>query len=54
MQVPVDATSGPCDIAVKAIVAGQFELPDGTVLVSAVYAVSTSRRLHKPDKIMIR
>ena len=48
MQVPEDATSGPCDIAVKAIVAGQFEFPDGTELVSAVYAISASRRLHKP------
>ena len=45
MQVPEGATSGPCDIAVKAIVAGQFEFPEGTELVSAVYAISASRRL---------
>ena len=54
MQVPKDATSGPCDIAVKAIVAGQFEFPDGTELVSAVYAVSASRRLRKPITLEIQ
>ena len=54
MQVPEDATSGPCDIAVKTIVAGQFEFPDGTELVSAVYAVSASRRLNKPVTLEIQ
>ena len=48
LQVPEDATSGPCDIAVSAIVAGQFEFPDSTELVSVVYAISVSRRLRKP------
>ena len=54
MQVPENAASGPCDIAVKAIVAGQFEFPDGTELVSAVYAISASRRLHKPVTLEIQ
>ena len=54
MQIPEDATSGPCDIAVKAIVAGKFEFPDGTELVSAVYAISASRRLNKPVKVEIQ
>ena len=34
IQVPEGAISGPCDIAIKAIVAGQFEFPKGTDLVS--------------------
>ena len=48
MQVPEGATSGPCDIIVKAIVAGQFEFPEGTELVSAVYAMSATMKLNKP------
>ena len=43
--MPEGATSEPCDIAIKAIVAGQFEFPEGTDLVSAVYAISVSKRL---------
>ena len=38
------ATSEPCDIAIKAIVAGQFEFPEGTDLISAVYAISVSKQ----------
>ena len=53
MQVPEDVTSGPCDFAVKAIIAGQFEFPEDTELVSAVYAISTSRRLNKPVMLEI-
>ena len=50
IQVPKlkDATSTPCDIAIKAIVAGQFEFPEGTDLVSAVYAISVSKKLTQP------
>ena len=53
MQVPEGAISGPCDFAVEAIIAGQLELPEGTELVSAVYAISASRRLKKPVTIEI-
>ena len=48
IQVPKGATSIPCDIAIKAIVAGQFEFPEGTDLVSAVYAISVSKKLTQP------
>lgn len=54
MEIPRDATSGPCDIAIKAIIAGQFDFPEGTELVSAVYAISTSRRLVKPVSLEIQ
>ena len=46
--MPKGATSTPCDIAIKAIVAGQFEFPEGTDLVSAVYAISVSEKLTQP------
>ena len=46
--MPKGATSTPCDIAIKAIVAGQFEFPEGTDLVSAVYAISMSKKLSQP------
>ena len=48
IQVPMDATSTPCNVAIKAIVAGQFEFPEGTDLVSAVYAISVSKKLTQP------
>ena len=48
IQVPKGATSTSCDIAIKAIVAGQFEFPEGTDLVSAVYAISVSKKLTQP------
>ena len=51
--MPEGATSGPCDFAVKAIIAGQFEFPEDTELVSAVYAISASRRLNKPVMLEI-
>ena len=54
MQVPEDAISGPCDIAVKAIVAGKFHFPVEAELVSAVYAISASRSLIKPVKVEIQ
>ena len=54
MQVPEGATSGPCDIAVKVIIAGQFEFPVNTQLVSAVYAISPSRKLKKPVQLEIQ
>ena len=54
IQVPEGATSEPCDIAIKAIVAGQFEFPEGTDLVSAVYAIFVSKRLTKPVMLEIQ
>ena len=51
--MPEGATSGPCDFAVKAIIAGQFEFPEDTELVSAVYAISASRKLNKPVMLEI-
>ena len=42
--VPSDVT---IHLAVKAIVSGQFELPDDTYLVSAIYWVSSSQRFQK-------
>ena len=54
IQVPEGATSEPCDIAIKAIVAGQFEFPEGTDLVSAVYAISASKSLIKPVMLEIQ
>ena len=54
MHVPEDATSELCDFAVKAIVAGQFQLPMGFELVSAVYAISASRKLNKSVMLEIQ
>ena len=54
MQIPEGALSGPCDIAVKVIIAGEFEFPKGTQLVSAVYAISPSRKLKKPVQLEIQ
>ena len=54
MHVSEGTTSGPCDFAVKAIVAGQFQFPVEAELVSAVYAISASRRLKKPVNIEIQ
>ena len=52
--MPEGATSEPCDIAIKAIAAGQFEFPEGTDLVSAVYAISVSKKLTKPVMLEIQ
>ena len=54
MHVPEGAISSPCDFAVKAIVAEQFQLPMASELASAVYAISASRRLHKSVKLEIQ
>ena len=43
-----------CDVAVKALVGGQFKFPDGSILVSAVYAVSLTRKLLKSALIAIQ
>lgn len=43
-----------CDVVVKALVGGQFEFPDGSVPVSAVYAISLTRKLLKPAILEIQ
>ena len=42
------------EVAVTALVGGQFQLPDGTELISAVYALSISKPLLKPVKLEIQ
>ena len=43
-----------CEVAVKAIVGGQFQLPKGSELISVVYAISVSKPLLKPVKLEIQ
>ena len=43
-----------CEVAVKALVGGQFQLPEDTKLISAVYSISVSKPLHKPIKLEIQ
>ena len=38
-------------VTVKAIIAGPFQFPEGTELVSAVYAISLTKPLHEPVKM---
>ena len=37
-----------CEVAVRALVGGQFQLPEDTELISAVYSISVSKPLLKP------
>ena len=48
--------TGPCgmDIVVGALVGGCFKFPEGTELVSAVYAVSFSKDILQPVQIGIQ
>ena len=48
LQCPRGAVSENTEVAVTAIVRGCFDLPKGTELVSAVYAISVSKPLLKP------
>ena len=43
-----------CGIAVTALVGGQFLLPEGTQLISAVYAISTHKSLLKPLRLELQ
>ena len=56
MHVPEDALlpSETCLISVKAIVAGFFQFPKGTEPVSAVYAISLSKKFYKPVKLELQ
>ena len=40
-----------CSVSVKALIGGRFILPQGTELVSALYAISASRKFQKEVKI---
>ena len=42
------------EVAMTALVDGQFQLPEGTELISAVYALSVSKPLLKPIKLEIQ
>ena len=47
----VEGTLSPtdtCEVAVRALVGGQFQLPEDTELISAVYRISVSKPLLKP------
>ena len=43
-----------CEVSIAAIVGGEFECPSGTMLVSAVYAVSVSKALLQPVQLSIQ
>ena len=42
------------EVAITALVGGQFQLPEGTELISAVYALSVSKPLLKPIQLEIQ
>ena len=43
-----------CEVAVRALVGGQFQLPEDTELISAVYSISVSKPLLKEVKLEIQ
>ena len=50
MHIPQDALlpNETCFVFIKAAVAGLFQFPKGTEQVSAVYAISSTQKFHKP------
>ena len=46
--------SDTCEVVVKALVGGKFHFPEGTELVSAVYAVSFAKKLVKAVEMEIQ
>ena len=56
INVPQDTLSSTdtIEVAMTALVGGQFQLPEGTELISAVYALSVSKPLLKPVKLEIQ
>ncbi|XP_019854246.1 PREDICTED: uncharacterized protein LOC109583372 [Amphimedon queenslandica] len=48
LECPQGAVSKETEVAVTALAGGNFKVPKGTVLVSAVYAISVSKALLKP------
>ena len=43
-----------CEVALSALVGGQFHIPEGTEPISAVYAISVSKPLLQPIKLEIQ
>ncbi len=43
-----------CEVDVKALVGGKFKFPSGSELISAVYAISFTRKLAKPVRLEIQ
>ena len=54
LRCPEGAVSKDTEVAVAALVSGNFKIPKGTVLVSAVYAISVSNPLLKPLTIELQ
>ena len=55
LRIGVNENESPrFEVAVMALVGGQFKFPKNTVLVSAVYAVSVSKRLLNPLRLEIQ
>ena len=54
--IPEDTLSpiNTCEVAVTAMVGGQFQLPEGSELISVVYGISFSKPLLKPVKLEIQ
>ena len=46
--------SDTCEVVVKAIVGGNFQFPDDTELVSAVYAVAFAKKILQPVEMEIQ
>ena len=46
--------SDTCEVVVKALVGGKFQFPEGTELVSAVYAVAFAKKLLEPIEMEIQ
>ena len=46
--------SDTCEVVVKALVGGRFQFPEGTQLVSAVYAVAFAKKLLEPVEMEIQ
>ena len=54
LHCPKGAVSKDTEVAVTALVSGNFKVPKGTVLVSAVYAISVSEPLLKSLTIQLQ
>ena len=54
LHCPEGAVSKDTEVAVVALVSGDFKVPKDTVLVSAVYAISVSKPLLKPLTIELQ
>ena len=46
--------SDTCEVVVKALVGGKFQFPEGTELVSSVYAVAFAKKLLEPVEMEIQ